>query len=192
MKIGLIAPQFGLLRSPATTFESEPVPLPKREQTHLPTSAAAFGTSIIVKRRRLPVAPSPGEGTARLDEPKIARVYRLDRAPSNEVVESASAASVVEGPAAPTSTQPRRRANAARRPLVISHQVFDPIRENLPHASPIENSDQASDWRHLREALRRLDETLLSLARGQAISRSLDELLCGYAVGAQPHTEREN
>lgn len=175
MKGRLIAPQFGLLQATAAAqFDITD------EKTRTGSASGVSGPNVIVKRRRLAVA-LPIEDTGSVSEaPKTAKVYRLARAPAGKLPEQ----SLVDAPRV-VSDRPKGRSqrNTVRKPLLITHQVLAPTQGGVAPAVTNESALESNDWDRLRVALRQLDETLLSVARGQAAYRALDELLCRLGVG---------
>jgi hypothetical protein len=82
----------------------------------------------------------------------------------------------------PAPPRHRRRASALRKPVLVAHQVFEPVR---PAPLPSAASSPSLDIRNsvaLREALKELDDTLLAVGRGQEAFRTLDQLLSSLRI----------
>lgn len=182
MRDVLIAPQFGLVGPAAARLDSaqpgtaEPNPL-------WPT-AAAPGPSVVVKRRRLPALASVDDSAAPAETPRSSKVYRLDRTPLDAPKDSPVPLEAGSPMAEPAPSRTRRRASAVRKPVLVTHQVFEPVR---PTALPSEATapSLATHSMDLRKALKSLDETLGAVARAQEAYRALDELLSSLRVPGQ-------
>lgn len=177
MKGHLVAPQFGLLRPTAVELNHAD------ERPRSDSTPGVSGPSVIVKRRRLTVAPPIEDAGSVSEAPRTAKVYRLARTPAGRLPELPT----IDAPRAfPDRPKGRSSRNAVRKPLLIAHQVLAPTQGGAAPAVTTDPTHKLSDWQRLRVALSRLDETLQSVARAQAAYRALDELLCSLGIGDSP------
>jgi hypothetical protein len=134
----------------------------------------------------LPALASPDDSAAPPDAPRSSKVYRLDRTLPDAAKDSPAAVEPGSPMAEPAPSRIRRRANAARKPVLVTHQVFEPVRPPALPAAATESSLSAQSM-DLRQALKTLDETLGAVARAQEAYRALDELLSCLRVPARPN-----
>lgn len=177
MKLGLLAPQFGLGRI-TPTARDEPAP----EVQPAPTPSPAAPT-IILKRRRLvedPRSASNGEAGSVPTEAKQPKVHRLDAllppAPESPAAAGGADESSVVVPL-PTP-KPRRRKDPVRHPTLIRHVVYEkPPPREAPgdEAAPV--AEGGVSGKEVHAAMARLGETLDGLIRAHEAYADLDRHL---------------
>jgi hypothetical protein len=175
MKLGLLAPQFGLGRiTPAA--RDEPVPAPPTA-----TAPAPAGPTIILKRRRLvedPRAASNADAGGVPAGAKLPKVHRLD-ALLPPAPESPPAAAEERSAVAPLpAPKPRRRQDPVRHPTLIRHVVYEtPPPQQAPGDEAAPAAEGGVSGKDVHAAMARLGETLDGLIRAHDAYVELDRHL---------------
>ena len=175
MKLGLLAPQFGIGRITPTAHD-EPAP-----EVQPSTTLNPAGPTIILKRRRLvedPRSASNGEAGTVPAEAKRPKVHRLD-ALLPPAPESPPVAAGDDGSVAPSAgSKPRRRQDPVRHPTLIRHEVYETPPPKEGPGNEARSAAQGSvSGKELHAAMARLDATLDGLIRAQDASAELDRHL---------------
>jgi hypothetical protein len=175
MKLGLLAPQFGLGRI-TPTARDEPAP----EVQPAPTPSPAAPT-IILKRRRLvedPRSAANGEAGSVPPEAKQPKVHRLD-ALLLPVPESPAAAADESNVVVPRPTpKSRRRKDPVRHPTLIRHVVYEtPPPREAPGDEAAPAAEGGVSGKEVHAAMARLGETLDGLIRAHDAYADLDRHL---------------
>jgi hypothetical protein len=177
MKLGLLAPQFGLGRI-TQTARDEPVPAPPPATAPAPAPA---GPTIILKRRRLvedPRAASNADAGSVPAGAKLPKVHRLD-ALLPPPPESPPAAAEERSAVAPLpAPKPRRRQDPVRHPTLIRHVVYEtPPPQQAPGDEAAPAAEGSVSGKDVHAAMARLGETLDGLIRAHDAYVDLDRHL---------------